>query len=69
MQIVINLMFLSVSLMVFFAYRQGIKDSFYINNNLPLIKKPEKSYESELTEEYDKMMSYEFEMAGEENDK
>ena len=69
MQIVTNLMFLSVSLMVFFAYRQGIKDSFYINNNLPIVKKPEKPYEIGLTEEYDKMMSYEFEMAGEENDK
>lgn len=68
MQIVINLMFLSVSLMVFFSYRQGIKDSFYINNNMPLKKTYEKAYESELTKEYDKMMSYEFEMAGEEND-
>ncbi len=65
MQIVINLMFLSVSLMVFFSYRQGIKDSFYINNNLPLVKSAEKQYESELNQEYDKMMSYEFEMAGE----
>ena len=69
MQIVINLMFLSVSLMVFFSYRQGIKDSFYINNNLPLKNNPEKSYENELAREYDKMLSYEFEMAGEENDK
>lgn len=67
MQIVINLMFLSVSLMVFFSYRQGIKDSFYINNNLPLEKTYEKVHDSELAKEFDKMLSYEFEMAGEEN--
>ena len=69
MEIVINFMFLSVSLMVFMAYRQGIKDSFYINNNLPIEKKDEKFADNELNMEYSKMMNYEFEMAGEDNDK
>ncbi len=70
MEIVINLMFLSVSFIVFFAYRAGIKDSFYIKNNLPLsVKDEKKQTESELNTEYVKMMGYEFDMAGEENDK
>ncbi len=70
MEIVINLMFLSVSFIVFFAYRAGIKDSFYIKNNLPLsVKDEKKQTENELNTEYVKMMGYEFDMAGEENDK
>ncbi|MBE7028849.1 MAG: hypothetical protein E7405_01215 [Ruminococcaceae bacterium] len=67
MEIVENLMFLSVSLIVFFAYRQGIKDSFYINNNLPVTKREEKSNDSKFAKEYEEMLNYEFEMAGEEN--
>ena len=62
-------MFLSVSIMVFMAYRKGIKYSFYISNNLPLEKKEEHKVNSEFSEEYTKMMNYEFEMAGEDNDK
>lgn len=62
-------MFLSVSLMVFLAYRQGIRDSYYINNNIPVSKKEEKTAESEFGRDYSKMMNYEFEMAGEEDDK
>ena len=58
-------MFLSVSFFVFFAYRQGIKDSFYINNNLPLSKKEEESQDTQLSSDYAKMMNYDFEMAGE----
>lgn len=69
MELIVNLLFLSVSLIVFMAYRQGIKDSFYISNNLPIVKKEEKIMDSELGEEYSKMMNYEFEMAGEDNGK
>lgn len=65
MELIVNLLFLSVSLMVFMAYRQGIKDSFYISNNLPVTVKEEKSTDSGFNEEYSKMMNYEFEMAGE----
>lgn len=61
MQILLNLMFLSVSFLVFFAYRQGIKDGYYIYNQLPLAK-PKKEREEEFT----KMMNYDFEMEGEE---
>ena len=64
MQLITNLMFLSVSLLVFFAYRQGIKDGYYIYNNLPLAK-PKR--EEKFDEEYSKMMNYDFEMEGEEN--
>ena len=60
-------MFMSVSVIVFFAYRQGIKDSFYITNNLPLSAKEEKTAENVFANEYTKMMNYDFEMAGEEN--
>ena len=66
MEILINFMFLSVSLFVFFAYRQGIKDSFYINNNLPIIKKEDAPAENQLSKEYTDMMNYNFDMAGEE---
>ena len=66
MEIIVNLMFMSVSVIVFFAYRQGIKDSFYINNNLPFITKEEKVAENEFAKEYTQMMNYDFEMAGEE---
>ena len=66
MEILINFMFLSVSLFVFFAYRQGIKDSFYINNNLPIKKREEEYPENQLSKEYADMMNYNFEMAGEE---
>lgn len=70
MEIVVNLMFLSVSFIVFFAYRTGIKDSFYIKNNLPVsVKEEKKQGENELNSEYIKMLGYEFDMAGEENDK
>lgn len=62
-------MFLSVSVMVFLAYRQGIQDSYYVNNNLPFSKKTEKSVAEEFSADYSKMMNYEFEMAGEENDR
>ena len=65
MQILLNLMFLSVSFLVFFAYRQGIKDGYYIYNQLPLAK-PKKERE-EFIDEYTKMMNYDFEMEGKEN--
>lgn len=70
MEIVVNLMFLSVSFIVFFAYRAGIKDSFYIKNNIPILPEKEKKHaENELNTEYVRMMGYEFDMAGEENDR
>lgn len=65
MQLITNLMFLSVSLLVFFAYRQGIKDGYYIYNNLPLAKL-KKENEEEFYDGYSKMMNYDFEMEGEE---
>lgn len=68
MEILIHFMFLSVSVFVFFAYRQGIKDSFYINNNLPIYKKEDAPVENQLSKEYADMMNYEFEMAGEDNE-
>ena len=69
MEILVNLLFLSVSAMVFLAYRQGIRDSFYVNNNIPLGKREEKPMDNEFSADYSKMMNYEFEMAGENNDK
>lgn len=69
MEIIINFMFLSVSLMVFLAYRQGVKDSYYINNNFPLNRKPEKPVDNDFSMDYSKIMNYEFEMAGEDSDK
>lgn len=68
MEIIVYILFLSVSFFVFYAYRQGVCDSFYIANNLPLKKpKEEKQKENEFMEEYEKMLNYSFDMAGEEN--
>lgn len=68
MELIINILFLSVSLFVFLAYRQGICDSFYVTNNIPLKKsKEEKERESEFIDEYSKMLNYSFDMAGEED--
>lgn len=68
MQIITYILFLSVSFFVFFAYRQGIQDSFYIANNLPIKKtKEEKEKDSEFIDGYSKMMNYSFDMAGEDS--
>ena len=65
MEIITNILFLSVSVIVFFAYRQGICDSYALKNNLPLKKtKEEEKREDEFTKEYSKMMNYTFDMAG-----
>lgn len=70
MEIIVNLLFLSVSGLVFLAYRQGICDSFYIKNNAPIKKtKEEKAAENDFVTEYSKMMNYEFDMAGDSNGK
>ena len=66
MELITNLLFLSVSLIVFLAYRQGLNDSFYIKNNAPLKKtKEEKEAENEFIDGYSRMMNYNFDMAGE----
>ena len=66
MELITNILFLSVSLIVFLAYRQGLCDSFYIKNNAPLKKtKEEKEQENEFIESYSRMMNYNFDMAGE----
>ena len=64
MEIITYILFLTVSLFVFFAYRQGICDSFYIKNNVPLKRtKEEKERENEFIDDYSKMMNYSFEEA------
>ena len=64
MEFITNILFLSVSFFVFFAYRQGISDSFYIKNNIPLKREKE---EKEFIDDYSKMMNYSFEEAGNSN--
>ena len=70
MEIIVYILFLSVSFFVFYAYRQGVCDSFYIANNMPVpVKKPreEKEKENEFIKDYEKMLNYSFDMAGEDN--
>ena len=68
MEIITNILFLSVSVIVFFAYRQGICDSYALKNNLPLRKSiEEEKREDEFTKEYSEMMNYTFDMAGDTN--
>jgi len=68
MEIITNILFLSVSFIVFFAYRQGLCDSFYVKNNIPFKKPKEiKEKENEFIDEYSKIMNYSFDMAGDAN--
>ena len=53
-----------------FSYRQGIKDSFNLKNNIPVtVKKEDKDEKEEMISEYNKILNYEFDMAGDEYDK
>ena len=68
MELITYILFLSVSFFVFFAYRQGICDSFYIKNNAPIKRtREEKERENEFLDDYSKMMNYSFEEAGNSN--
>lgn len=65
MEFMMILILVGFALFGFFAYRQGIKDGYYIYNQLPL-EKPKKEREEEFIDEYSKMRNYVFEMEGEE---
>lgn len=65
MEFMIILILIGFALFGYLAYRQGIKDGYYIYNSLPLAK-PKREKEGSCLDEYKKMMNYDFEMEGEE---
>ena len=66
MEFMTILILIGFALFGYLAYRQGIKDGYYIYNSLPLAK-PKIKKEESYSNEYEKMMNYDFEMEGEEN--